>query len=370
MPWKETSTMSLRLEFVQLATQEGANIRLLCRRFGVSAKTAYKWLHRYQHGGREALDNHSRRPKHSPKRTSFEMEQKVIELRTAHSAWGGRKLHARLLALGYTDVPSVSTVSAILNRYGLIDPLEASKHQAWQRFEAQAPNILWQMDFKGHFQMLNGRCHPLTVLDDCSRYNLGLYACADETIPTVQEHLTTIFRRYGLPGRILVDNGSPWESHTSLTVWLIRLAVGISHSSPSHPQTLGKDERFHRTLKAEVINGQSLHSLQHCQKAFDSWRIVYNYDRPHEALGMATPASRYRPSSLQFPETLPPIEYSPGDLVRKVQGKGEIYFKNRVFTISRAFRGYPVALRPTLTDGAFDVFFCSQKIDRINLNRL
>lgn len=368
MPWKEVSTMSLRLEFVQLATQEGANIRSLCRRFNISSKTAYKWLNRYQKGGREALSDLSKRPHHSPNRTSLEMEQKAVELRSIHRAWGPRKLHARLVTLGYSSVPSISTISSILKRYGLINPLEGSKHRAWQRFEAEGCNNLWQIDFKGHFPTLSGRCHPLTVLDDYSRYNVGLYACADETAQTVKEHLTTTFHRYGLPSRILVDNGSAWESHTSLTVWLIRLGVGISHSSPSHPQTLGKDERFHRTLLAEVINGKSFGSLQHCQQAFDSWRPVYNCVRPHEALGMATPASRYQPSPREFPETLPPIEYAPGDLVRKVQGKGEIHFKNRVFPIGRAFHGYPVALRPTLTDGVFDVFFCSQKVAQINLN--
>src|SRR5262249_9640533 len=159
-----------------------------------------------------------------------------------------------------------------------------------------------------------GRCHPLTVLDDHSRFALGLEACANEQGVTVQERLTTIFRRYGLPRRMTMDNGSPWGNdsthpHTPLTVSLMRLGIGVGHSRPYHPQTQGKDERFHRTLKVEVLHGRTFRDLPHCQAAFDEWRTVYNVQRPHEALAMATPGSRYAISARPFPASLPAVEY-------------------------------------------------------------
>ena len=171
-----------------------------------------------------------------------------------------------------------------------------------------------------------------------------------------------------------MDNGSPWgddglNPYTPLTVWLIRLGIGVSHSRPYHPQTQGKDERFHRTFKAEVLAYQSFLNHATAQHHFDTWRDLYNLVRPHEALGMAPPVSRYQPSQRPFPDTLPPIEYSPSDCVRKVQVKGELYFRGRAWKIGKAFRGHHVALRPTSTDGALDVYFCHQRIASININQ-
>jgi len=373
MPWRQVSIMSQRLEFVTLAVGEGANVRRLCRRFGISPKTGYKWLHRFREGGVEALEDCSRRPHSSPRRTPHSIEQAILAMRDRHSVWGARKIRARLEAKGMGGLPTVSTITAILRRNGRVDPEESDKHQPWQRFEAQEPNCLWQMDFKGHFSVSQIRCHPLTVLDDHSRYLVGLYACADERWRTVQAHLTSVFRRYGLPERMLVDNGSPWGSdevyqHTPLTVWLMQLGVEVSHSRPYHPQTLGKCERLHRTLKAEVIGSRPFFSLEHCQEHFDLWRHVYNFERPHEALSMAVPASRYRESRREFPNSLPPVEYSPGDEVRKVQVKGVISFHNREFKVGGAFRGHQVALRPSTTDGVFEVFFSHHKVAQVDLN--
>jgi len=373
MPWKEETVMSLRQEFVTLFGAEGANRSQVCRRFGISRKTGYKIYNRYLEEGSSGLQDRSRRPHHSPGRTPVPVEEAVLRVRDAHPCWGGRKIRARLLALAHTRVPSASTITAILQRNGRVNPEEAQKHKPFQRFEMEEPNQLWQMDYKGHFPLAHGRCHPLTVLDDCSRFLLGLQACGDETSETVQARLTTIFRRYGLPERILVDNGSPWGSdedhpHTRLTSWLIRLGISVIHSRPYHPQTIGKDERLHRTLKAEVLAQRQLRDLQHCQKHFDRWRHIYNFERPHEALRMAVPASRYRASSRDFPENLPPIEYAPGDMIRKVQANGVISCRNREFKIGRAFIGYPVALRHTLTDDVFDVFFCHEKVAQIDLN--
>lgn len=371
MPWREVSTMSLRQEFVMLAIQEGAKMRELCRRFGVSPKTGYKWIARYAAHGAWGLADVSRRPHHSPTRTALAFERAVLELRDAHPCWGARKLRRRLRDLGWHNLPAPSTVQAILTRHGRIDPTESSKHQPWQHFEHAQPNALWQMDFKGHFAVGATRCHPLTVLDDHSRYNVCLQACADEQGTTVQTHLSTSFRRYGLPQRVAVDNGSPWgdtfdSPYTPLVAWLIRLGINVSHSRPYHPQTLGKDERFHRTLKAEVLR-ETFADLHSVQRRFDRWRTIYNFERPHEALDMQTPATRYEASPRSFPEALPPIEYAPGDIVRRVQQQGFFSYRGRSFRISKAFTGYPVALRPTVSDGVLDVFFCHQKIAQIDL---
>ena len=374
MPWREVSTVSLRHEFVLLANREGANVRALCRRMGIAPNTAYKWLGRYRTEGLSGLQDRSRRPHSCPQHTSPAIECAVVAMRNAHPAWGARKIRARLLATGWIDLPAPSTLTAILKRHGCLDPQETPAHRAWQRFEHAQPNSLWQMDFKGHFAMMRGRCHPLTVLDDCSRFAIGLYACANEQSETVQTRLTAIFRRYGLPESILMDNGAPWGSdaahpYTPLTAWLIRLGIRVSHARPYHPQTQGKDERFHRTLVAEVLRYQSFRDLAQCQAHFDRWRDIYNLQRPHQALQMAVPASRYRPSRRSFPDTLPPIAYGPGDIVRKVQAEGLISYHNRTFHLSKAFRALPVALRPTTEDGILDVFFCHQRIGRIDLHQ-
>lgn len=364
--------MCLRLEFVTLARKEGSHLTEICRRFGISRKMGYKWLERYDMEGIMGLQDRSRRPQTSPRRTPDPMEEAVLAVRQEHDTWGGRKIKARLQTLGWQDVPAASTITEILRRHGCIDLEESGKHKAWNRFEAEAPNALWQMDFKGHFEAAEGRCHPLTVLDDHSRYALGLQACPDEKGITVHQRLILVFRRYGVPEKILVDNGSPWGSDgehpfTLLTVWLMRQGIQVLHSRAYHPQTLGKDERFHRTLWAEVSQYCVGLNLGACQERFEGWREMYNFERPHEALEMATPASRYTPSARSFQESLTPIEYSPGDQVRKVQQGGKISYRNREYVLPKAFYGQYVALRPTPQDGVMDVFFCNQKIMHVDL---
>jgi transposase InsO family protein len=374
MPWKEVTTMSLRLEFVRLALHEGANMSELCRRFGISRKTGYKWLDRRQQKGVEALIDQSRRPHTSPNRTPAEIEELVLQVRDRHPVWGGRKINSLLLRSGHTDIPHPSTITGILHRNGRIDAAESVKHKAYQRFEKEHPNELWQMDFKGHFAMTDGgRCHPLTVLDDCSRFLLGLRACANETHETVVQQLTSIFRLYGMPDRMLMDNGSPWGSdgnnpYTRLTVWLIRLGINISHGRPYHPQTQGKDERLHRTLNAELISRRHFSDLRHCQPEFDDWRDTYNQVRPHQALDMCVPGERYQPSSRSFPETLPTVLYDTGDIVRKVDVCGRISFRSQKFRVGKAFHQQSVAIRPTDTDGVFQVFFSHKPVAQISFH--
>jgi transposase InsO family protein len=371
--WSEVKqSMSFRQEILSLGSQPGANIRELCRRFQVSAKTFYKWLKRSKAEG--GLKNQSRRPHRSPTRTETEVEAKILSVRSTHPSWGARKIRRVLVNRAEVAVPANSTVHRILQRNGAIDPSESEKHQAWHRFEHEAPNQLWQMDFKGWFPTMDQRrCNPLTVLDDHSRYVVCLQACLNQQTATVQNQLIDTFRRYGLPERMTMDNGAPWGNdlqhrYTPLTVWLIRLGISISHSRPYHPQTQGKDERFHRTLDVDLLRWHRFRDLSHVQKHFDEYRHVYNRERPHQALGMDVPATRYSISTRGFPEQLAPIEYDVGDIVRKVYEKGHFQFRGKRFPVGKAFYGYPIALRATTHNDIFNVFFCHQQIGQIDLH--
>lgn len=374
MPWKVTTSMSVRHDFVVQALKDEATMSALCRAYGISRKTGYKWVGRYQAEGVAGLEERSRRPHTSPAQTSPEREAVIVAARQAHPAWGGRKLKAWLESQGQHGLPTPSTITAIVGRHGLLDREEGPQHRPYQRFEREAANDLWQMDFKGHFALGNGqRCHPLTVLDDHSRFLVGLRACPDETGATVQTHLTDLFRHYGLPEAMLMDNGSPWGDdaetrQTRLTVWLLRLGIGVHHGRPYHPQTQGKDERLHRTLHSEVLRWVSPYDLADCQACFDPWRTLYNTQRPHEALGLQPPSARYQASPRPFPETLPPLIYRPDDCLRKVDHYGKISFRNRPWRLGRAFGGDYVALRPdALQDGLFHVFFGDFEILALNL---
>lgn len=373
MPWKEVSQMSQRTEFITRAKGEGVNLSALCREFGISRKTAYKWLKREREGGVPGLSDQSRRPRRSPRQTEGSLEAKVLAVRQRHPAWGGRKIRKVLQDEGTEGVPAASTITAILQRHTAIDPEESRKHMPMQRFERERPNELWQMDFKGYFALSEGGyCHPLTVIDDHSRFLLGLKACSNQTMATVKDQLTAIFDQFGLPEGMLMDNGSPWgfdreARHTLLTAWLIQLGIHIAHGRPFHPQTQGKDERLHRTLQAEVINQHTWQNLAQSQTIFDEWWQVYNYLRPHEALQLLTPASRYQPSPRRFPALLPPVTYAADDLIRKVDQSGKISFRGRTFHISAAFRYQPVAIRPVEPDGVFQIFFCQQRVAQIDL---
>jgi transposase InsO family protein len=365
--------MSQRTAIIERAKAQDANISALSREYGVSRKTVYKWLNREQAGGQSGLADQSRRPKHSPRQTEANIEAQVLAVREAHPAWGGRKIRRVLQNQGVTEAPAASTITAILRRNQQMDLVESLKHQPIQRFEREQPNELWQMDFKGFFALeRGGYCHPLTVIDDHSRFLVGLRACPNQRFETVQSQLTVIFKQFGLPERMLMDNGSPWGDdwvthHTILTAWLLRLEIAISHGRPYHPQTQGKDERLNRTLKDEVISRHVMNDLSESQVVFDDWWHTYNYERPHEALNLATPASCYTSSSRPFPDPLPPITYDPEDEVRKVDQSGKIYFHNRTFRVGKAFRYQPVAIRPTEAVGHFDVFFCKQKVAQIHL---
>jgi transposase InsO family protein len=363
----------IRLEFVNLMLQPGVNVRELCRRFGISPTAGYKWLERYRSGGAPALADLSRRPHQSPAKTDAVMEAQIVALRRAHPAWGARKLRRRLQDLGQVDLPATSTVTDILHRHDLIGPAQSLAASPCQRFERAAPNELWQVDFKGDFPLGRGRCYPLCALDDHSRYNVLLAACVNQQELTVQQLLINTFRVHGLPAGVLWDNGSPWGSggteYTGLDVWLMCLGIGVHHGRPYHPQTQGKEERFHRTLQAEVLAQGGWRDCQHVQDAFDRWRPVYNTQRPHQALGLDTPVRRYQPSQRPYPESLPPVEYAQDVEVRSVDQNGEISYHGHLRKVGRAFAGHRVGLRPTQTDGVLEAIFLTHFIKELDLRQ-
>lgn len=374
MPWYKETVMSQRREFVGLIGSS-AKVSDACRRFGISRRTGYKWLDRFEAEGEEGLKDRSRRPFVSPNKTPDEVEQLILRAREGHPAWGGRKLKRWLEDRSVEGLPAPSTITEILRRHGRIDPEESRKHEPFQRFEAPQPNDLWQMDFKGPFEIRTQACHPLTVLDDHSRFALVLEACEEQTRSVVKGHLETAFEAYGLPRVMLVDNGPPWSAATrgewtKLSVWLLRLGVNVIHSGVRHPQTLGKEERFHKTLFLECLIDRQYSTFSQVQFCFDSWRDVYNFERPHESLGMTPPASRYTVSPRPYPSKLPPIEYEPQDQIRKVSDTGRIDFDGRVWRIGKAFCGYPVGVRPDPVDGQFKVVFCGRVIKEIDLRTL
>jgi transposase InsO family protein len=374
MTWKEATSMSQRTELAALARSQALSVSELARRFGVSRKTAYKWMDRQASG--ERPDDRSRRPQRSPLKTALPIEEAVVALRHQHPCWGGRKLAKVLSKRGHAVVPAPSTITDILRRHGLLTPPAQRAQHLWQRFEHPSPNDLWQMDFKGPIHVGQGRCDPLTVLDDHSRYNLVLRATTDQRGSTVKTALIDTFRRFGLPLRMNMDNGNPWgipsgrsRDLSTFAIWLIRVGIGLSWSAPAHPQTNGKDERFHRSFHAEVVRGRSFADLRQAQQSFDQWRAIYNNVRPHEALGLAVPADRYRPSPRPFPETLPTIEYAPQDLLLKVDQRGRITLFRRPFTVSTALGGYVIAARPRdADDGVYDLYFSHQPIGEVDLN--
>ncbi|QYA06165.1 IS481 family transposase [Agrobacterium larrymoorei] len=370
MAWREVSVVDQRSEFVMLASLEGANVSALSKRFGISRQTGYLWLRRAKAG--ETVQDRSRRPHSSPFRTPDDLERSVVDIRDEHPAWGARKIARRMRDLGM-EPPCVSTVHAVLSRHGRIGA-RPSERMANGRFEREAPNLLWQMDFKGRIQMACGNwCYPLTIIDDHSRFAIAIEACPNEQLETVRARLEAIFRRYGMPMAIYCDNGNPWgagvpNQWTRLRVWLLKLGIELIHSRPYHPQGRGKNERFHRSLKAEVTDFTTLLDQAHAQKAFDRWRRIYNHHRPHEALGMAVPASRYRPSSRAFPNQLPEPIYDRSEIVRCVSStKGYVSFKGKTWRVPNAFRNERLAIRSLNRTGLYGVFFGATQVAKINL---
>lgn len=375
MPWKEQDLMSLKREFVVELLKNNISVTELCNRYQISRKTAYKWLNRYQEKGIEGLQEKNRRPLNSPTKTKKTIEDEIIKIREEHPAWGGRKIKAILERKGFEEVPAASAISKILKKNGYILDLKTKQRQKHVRFEHEAPNHLWQMDFKGYFEFEKGRCYPLTILDDHSRYSIGLKACANERGVIVKDHMIEIFKCYGLPYRINVDNGNPWGSlfecarYTTFSVWLIKVGVKISYSRPGHPETNGKDERFHRTLKEELIKPSYFKNFLHIQREFDNWREVYNYERPHEAIGMKVPADRYRTSYRKYEDQVS-YEYAGDYQKRMVDCRGRIHLEGRQVFIGMPFAKEVIGIRGTEQSCAVDIYFLHQKLGKLDLSQV
>lgn len=374
MPWKEATIMSQKEEFIKRALKKEVTFKELCAQYKISRETGYKVLHRYEKEGLRGLEEQSRAPRHSPNKTSRALEEQILKIRVQYPTWGGRKIHNHLMNKGIQDLPAPSTISDILKRNGYISEEESLKRQALCRFEREHANELWQMDFKGKFQLATKEsCFPLTIIDDHSRFSPCIKACGNEQYLTVKEQLIQIFEQYGLPKQFNVDNGNPWGNsqlfkHTQLTVWLMRLDIRVTHSRPRHPQTNGKLERFHRTLKKDVLSQHLINDFKHAQLLFDEWREIYNYQRPHQAIDMQVPANRYQPSQRSMPNTLRTIEYSDDALVRKVRGNGRVSYKGNEYLVGEAFSGHDVELKLNPLGEEFDIYFDRFKIYTYNLN--
>ncbi len=373
MSWKENTKVSLRLEFCLMPNKPNRNFQSLCRQFQISSKTGYKWLKRFNEEGQAGLLDRSRKPKYSPTKTQDQIEAIIIGVREIHTAWGGRKIHAFLTQQGQDTVPHPNTITRILKRNGYISKEATEQATAWKRFEYKSANDCWQMDFKGYFTINSGQCHPLDILDDHSRFCLCLQACTNERKTTVQDCLIKVFRQYGLPLAMLMDNGPPWGNsekhpHSMLSVWLMRLGIRVMHGRPRHPQTQGKLERFHRTLKVELLQENSFHNFKEIQYAFDQWRDSYNLERPHEATDMKPPIRRYSSSTRQYPEKLPPVEYLEEDDIYKVNLNGMIQFKGKQRKVTRGLCSEIVAVRQLTEGGQYGIYYGSLKLREIDLS--
>lgn len=339
MPWKRMPVSEQRVRFVIRATSGRETMQGLCREFGISRPTGYLWRRRYKEVGTiQGLVERGRRPHHSPRQTSREKEQRVVALRREYG-WGARKLQVLLIEQGQS-LP-VRTIHRVLKRHGLIGE-EGTTPAAGQRFEREAPNELWQMDGKGEYVVRDGTCYPLSILDDHSRYAVGLYPLRAFTAAEVNGCLVKTFERYGVPEAMLMDHGAQWWSSangyglTWLGVRLIEQGISLHFGRVRHPQTQGKVERFHRTLAEAIKREGRPQTLAEWGPALERFQQIYNERRPHEALGMLRPADRYRPSSKQYQAQPPQWEYPQGSEVRRLNTQGFLNYRGRRWFVSEA----------------------------------
>jgi len=357
MPWQESSVLEERLRFVVLASRRERSMTGLCQEFGISRQTGYTWLKRYQSGGSGQVVDRSRRPLHSPERTSAEIEQAVVELRQRWPDWGAPKLHVLLgQALGSSPI-AVRTVHRILERHHLIR--DRDRHlPAIKRFERAEPNELWQMDFKGP-QGFPSPVGPLSIVDDHSRYVVALKHLGSTQRSGVQSTLETAFEQCGVPQAMLMDHGTPWWNAaspwgtTELAVWIMRQGVRLLFSGIRHPQTQGKVERMHGAL-GQAVYKRGTDLLE--QNWLDVFRQEYNHIRPHESLAMATPASRWHRSVQAFQSSPPEWDYPSGMKILRLAGDGQFWWLGRRWEVSRALRRQTVGLE--LVGSRALVYFC------------
>jgi putative transposase len=349
MPWMEVHKVDLRRELIYRYLNK-EKVTDLCREYGISRKTAYKYIHRFQAFGLDGLKDQSRRPHHLASQTDALTEQMILDTKFDHPSWGAKKLKPAL-ERQYPDIvfPAVSTISAILSRHGLIRPRTRRLKRSVpisQLRTSHEPNEIWCVDFKGQFQTQDRKyCYPLTITDHSSRY---LLACEALFSPSIQESLPVFkecFSKYGLPQVIRSDNGSPFASLqspfglTQLSVWLVKLGIILERIDPGHPEQNGRHERMHRTLKEEACQKPATNLFTQ-QDRFETFKTIYNTVRPHEAINQETPASRYHKSDRSFPATLGDCEYPHHTLTRRVDSSGRIsLYGNRLIRISKVFAG-------------------------------
>lgn len=374
MPWKRETPMDQRIQLVGDWLSGHYSKTTLSRRYAVSRPTVDKWITRYEEEGADGLKERSRAPIHSPRRTDEEIVEKLVEAKLQHKDWGPKKL-VRYLASQWpeTSWPAPSTAGEILRRQGLVSQ-RRRRHKTPSYNQplghCEAPNQIWSVDYKGQFKTGDGHwCYPLTVTDNHSRY---LLVCQGLRRPRLQETrpwLEWAFREYGLPSAIRSDNGVPFASVglgglSALSVWWIKLGITPERIKPGRPDQNGRHERMHRSLKAATLKPPA-QSLQRQQEVFTAFRQEFNEDRPHEALDMETPASRYQISVRSYPERLPEIEYGDDYLVRKVRSNGEIKWQGRLLYVSEALIGEPVGLKEA-EGGQWQLYFSSHQIATLN----
>ena len=368
MPWKSETVMDQRIEFVVRAIRKEETISKLCKEYTISRDTGHRWLKRYKEAGSiMGLKERSRRPLTSPNQTPLLTEDMVVRLRE-EKGWGARKLRVLLRDRG--EVVSAPTIHRILMRRGKISK-EPGARKAVKRFERTECNQMAQMDFKGEYEIRGGKCYPLSFLDDCSRYLLGLWPLTSTGGEGVYESLRSHFRGNGLPESILTDHGTPWYSTTNghgltwLSVWLIKQGVSIKFSGVAHPQTQGKVERFHRTLKDRTRHRRPPETIEEWRGWAEEFRAEYNNERPHEALEMKTPAEVYDRANLrEYQEKPPEWEYTGGQVMR-LDTQGKLYYQSRYYFACEALAEERV--RVDEIDGRLLVTFRHMTIREIDL---
>ena len=375
MPWSQTTPMDQKTQFVADYLREIFSFTELCARYGVSRETGYKLVERYLEQGPAGLQERSRRPHGNPSETAAHVVEALLELRRRHPRWGAKKL-IPLLGKRHPswDLPARTTVFEILNRHGMVPKKRRRRsigHPGRPTSQVFAPNDLWCADFKGEFKTGDGiYCYPLTVSDDHSRFLLGCQGLLSTRVAGAKPVFTRLFKEYGLPKRIRTDNGVPFATNTlarlsRLSAWWVRLGVLPELIEPGKPQQNGRHERMHRTLKAETTRPPAA-SCRAQQRKFNRFREEFNDERPHEALDMHTPSSRYDTSPREMPAKLPPLEYPDRFEVRYVSANGGIRWKKHTWVnVSTVCIGEYVGLEE-IDDGLWDVYFGPLRLGRLH----
>lgn len=373
MPWKEKTVDQIREEFVKRVLAKEKSKSALCREYNISRPTGDKWIARYQSG--EGLCDRCRRPFHTANKVAENIEQSLVDYRKKHPAIGALKIHHIFENQGCQELPSVKTVNNIFQRNGLITPAASRAATPCQRFEKLQPNEMWQSDYKGNFALENGvRCHPLNILDDCTRYNLCCEALYGETLEEMWPVMLRLFENFGLPFSFLCDNGNPWGTVQStgfsqFEVRMMELGILVLHGRIRHPQTQGKDESFNRSMTKELLSYTSFADITDAQHQFDEYREFYNCERPHHALGLDTPASRYTKSNRELPGSILPWEYPSGCELRRVKENGYFNYAGQGYFLSEGFRDKEIAVRPSSIPGCISLFFRQFRIGRIDVEK-